>query len=318
MTPARASRVRLIVAFLAVYLIWGSTYLAIRIAIGSVPPLLMGSIRFLLAGSIMYAWGRLTTKVRTSGAEWRASLIAGVLLLFGGNGAVIWSEQRVPSGIAALLVAVVPLWMVLLDWARPGGERPRAGVFVGLALGLVGLGVLVGPGAVLGGGGADPLGAGVLMAGSLSWAVGSLFSRHAPRPSSAIIGAGIQMLGGGVALGIAGLASGELSGFHPATVTFRSALAVGYLITFGSLIGFTAYLYLLRHTTAAKAATYAYVNPVVAVILGWAIAGEPLTVRTIIAAAVILASVAIISTLGGRRTVRTTPAAPGPERRKAA
>lgn len=312
-------KARLLVAFLLVYVIWGSTYLAIRVAIGSIPPLVMGSIRFLIAGTAMWAWARLTTGARASRAEWRGGLIVGTLLLFGGNGAVIWSEQRVPSGIAALLVAVVPLWMVLLDWARPGGTRPRNAVFVGLALGLAGLALLVGPGGFNGGGGVDPIGAGVLMLGSLSWAFGSLYSKKAPRASSPILNAGIQMLGGGAALAITSLATGEFAQLHLANVTLRSGLALGYLITFGSLVGFTAYLYLLAHTTPAKASTYAYVNPVVAVFLGWAIAGEPVTVRTLVAAAVILASVALISLRGGSGKVKSAPAEPpGAEPRRAA
>lgn len=302
-------KVRLLMAFLLVYALWGSTYLAIRVAIGSMPPLVMGSIRFLLAGTAMWAWARLTTGATATRAEWRGGLIVGTLLLFGGNGAVIWSEQRVPSGIAALLVAVVPLWMVLLDWARPGGTRPRNAVFAGLALGLVGLALLVGPGA-FGGGGVDPIGAGVLMIGSLSWAVGSLYSKKAPRASSPTLNAGMQMLGGGAALAIASLASGEIGQFHPRAVTLGSAAALGYLIVFGSLIGYTAYLYLLAHTTPAKASTYAYVNPVVAVFLGWAILGEAVTPRTILAAAVILASVALISARGGAGRTTSAPAEP--------
>lgn len=302
-------KARLLLAFLLVYVLWGSTYLAIRIAIGSMPPLVMGSVRFLIAGTAMWAWARLTTGAKASRAEWRGGLIVGTLLLFGGNGAVIWSEQRVPSGIAALLVAVVPLWMVLLDWARPGGARPRAAVFVGLGLGLLGLALLVGPGA-FGGGGVDPIGAGVLMVGSLSWAFGSLYSKKAPRAGSPILNAGIQMLGGGVALAIASVASGELAQLHPAAVTLRSAAALAYLIVFGSLVGYTAYLYLLSHTTPAKASTYAYVNPVVAVFLGWAIAGEPVTPRTLVAAAVILVSVALISVRGGAPSIKRTPAEP--------
>lgn len=312
-------KVRLLVAFLLVYVIWGSTYLAIRLAIGSIPPLVMGSIRFLVAGTAMWAWASLTTGARASRAEWRGGLIVGTLLLFGGNGAVIWSEQRVPSGIAALLVAVVPLWMVLLDWARPGGTRPRNAVFAGLALGLAGLALLVGPGGFSGGGGVDPVGAGVLMLGSLSWAFGSLYSKKAPRASSPILNAGIQMLGGGAALAIVSLATGEFAQLHIATITLRSALALGYLITFGSLVGYTAYLYMLAHTTPAKASTYAYVNPVVAVFLGWAIAGEPVTVRTLVAAAVILASVALISLRGGSGRAKSAPAEPpGAEPRRAA
>lgn len=290
-------RARLLTAFAAVYLIWGSTYLAIRFAVETLPPLLMAGVRFTLAGAVILLWARLVQgrKPPTS-TDWRTGLVSGALLLLGGNGAVVWSEQRVPSGIAALLVAVVPLWMVLLDWMRRGGTRPGAAVFVGLTLGLVGLGVLVGPDALAGnGGGVSLSGAGVLMAGSFSWAVGSLYTKRAPRPSTANNGSGTQMFAGGLCLILAATVGGELSQLDLAHASSRSLLGFLYLIVFGSLIGFTAYVYLLSHTTAAKAATYAYVNPVVAVLLGWAFADEPVTGRTLAAAAVILAGVAIIT-----------------------
>jgi drug/metabolite transporter (DMT)-like permease len=289
-------RARLMAAFAAVYVIWGSTYLAIRFAVETLPPLLMAGARFTIAGTLLLLWSRFVQHAeRPSRSDWRTGLVSGALLLLGGNGAVVWAETRVPSGIAALLVAVVPLWMVLLDWLRPGGRRPATAVFVGLALGLVGLGLLVGPDALHGGGPVNVAGALVLMAGSLSWAVGSLFTKSAPRASTGLNGSGAQMLAGGACLLLVGLALGELGQFDPAHVSGRSMLGFLYLVTFGSLVGFTAYFYLLSHTTAAKAATYAYVNPVVAVLLGWAFAHEPLTPRTLLAAAVILAGVAIIT-----------------------
>jgi drug/metabolite transporter (DMT)-like permease len=290
-------RARLLAAFAAVYVIWGSTYLAIRFAVETLPPLLMAGARFTIAGLILLLWSRLVQRaVRPSRSDWRTGLVSGALLLVGGNGAVVWAETRVPSGIAALLVAVVPLWMVLLDWWRPGGRRPGAPVFAGLALGLVGLGLLVGPDAMHGGSGAvSTVGAVVLIAGSLSWAAGSLFTKQAPRATTSINGSGTQMFAGGLCLLIAGTFGGELAQLDLAHVAERSVLGFLYLVVFGSLIGFTAYFYLLSHTTAAKAATYAYVNPVVAVLLGWAFAHEPLTMRTVLAAAVILAGVAIIT-----------------------
>jgi drug/metabolite transporter (DMT)-like permease len=291
-------RARLIAAFAAVYLVWGSTYLAIRFAVETLPPLLMAGARFVIAGGILLLWARL--RGRAGGPtkmDWTTGLVSGALLLLGGNGAVVWAEQMVPSGIAALLVAVVPLWMVLLDWLRPGGRRPAAAVFVGLALGLAGLALLVGPSALGGSGGGtiSLVGAGVLMVGSLSWAVGSLYTKRAPRPSSANNGSGTQMLAGGLCLLLVGVLSGEVSRLDLGHASSQSVLGFLYLVSFGSLIGFTAYVYLLAHTTAAKAATYAYVNPVVAVLLGWALAHEPVTPKTLIAAAVILASVAIIT-----------------------
>jgi drug/metabolite transporter (DMT)-like permease len=289
-------RARLIAAFAAVYLVWGSTYLAIRFAVETLPPLLMAGSRFVLAGLILMAWARWREGASApSRIEWRTGMISGALLLLGGNGAVAWAEQRVPSGIAALLVAIVPLWMVVLEWMRPGGRRPALAVFAGVTLGLVGLLLLVGPDSLRGGSGANSIGALVLVIASLSWAAGSLYTKWAPRASSGTVGAGTQMLAGGLLLMLAGVVFGEPARLDLAHVSSRSILGFAYLVTFGSLIGFTAYLYLLAHTTAAKAATYAYVNPVVAVLLGWAIGHEPVTARTLLAAAVILAGVAIIT-----------------------
>jgi drug/metabolite transporter (DMT)-like permease len=289
-------RARLIAAFAAVYLVWGSTYLAIRFAVETLPPLLMAGARFVLAGAIVLAWARLRERSPApSRSDWRTGVISGALLLLGGNGAVAWAEQRVPSGIAALLVAIVPLWMVLIDWLRPGGRRPAIAVFVGVALGLVGLLLLVGPDSLRGGSGSNAFGALVLVLASLSWAAGSLFTKWAPRATTGTIGAGTQMLAGGVLLLVGGVVAGELSRLDVAHASTRSLLGFAYLVTFGSLIGFTAYVYLLAHTSAAKAATYAYVNPVVAVLLGWAIGHEAVTMRTLLAAGVILAGVAIIT-----------------------
>ena len=291
-----AMRARLIAAFAAVYVIWGSTYLAIRFAVETLPPLLMASARFVIAGVIVLLWARLRDGAAwPTRVEWRVGLVGGALLLLGGNGGVSWAEQRVPSGIAALLVAVVPLWMVLLDWLRPGGERPRAAVFAGVGLGLVGLALLVGPDAIRSGSGTDAVGAVVLVLASLSWAAGSLYTKFAPAASSTTVGTGVQMLAGGLALLAASVVAGEPARLDLAHASTASIVAFLYLLTFGSLIGFTAYVYLLAHTTAAKASTYAYVNPVVAVLLGWAIGHEPVTSRTVLAAAVILGGVAIIS-----------------------
>jgi drug/metabolite transporter (DMT)-like permease len=302
--PREQSRARLLAAFAAVYLVWGSTYLFIRFAVETLPPFVMAGARFVVAGAILYAWARARGAPTPSGAEWRGAAVAGLFLLLGGNGAVVWAEQRVPSGVTALLVATVPVWMVLLDWLRPDGVRPRAGVFAGLALGLVGLAMLVGRGA-FGGGGADLVGAVVLLIGSILWATGSLYVRHNPRPSSALVSNAVQMLAGGAALFAVGTMAGELGRLDLAAASTRSLLSLLYLVIAGSLIGFTAYTYLLQVSTPAKVSTYAYVNPVVAVFLGWAFAGEEITARTLVAAAVILAGVAIItmaSAEGGARS----------------
>jgi drug/metabolite transporter (DMT)-like permease len=297
-TAAKAPpRARLLAAFAAVYVIWGSTYLFIRFAVETLPPFVMAGARFAVAGAILYLWARMRGAPAPTRAEARGAAIAGLFLLLGGNGAVAWAEQRVPSGVTALLVATLPVWIVLLDWMRPGGVRPRAGVFAGLALGLVGLTLLVGRGA-LDDGGADLVGAGVLLLGSILWATGSLYVRHNPRPSSALVTNAVQMLAGGAALLLAGTVAGELTRLDLGAASTRSLLSLLYLIIAGSLIGFTAYTYLLQVSTPAKVSTYAYVNPVVAVFLGWAFAGEEITARTLLAAAVILAGVAIITVAG--------------------
>ena len=272
----KPNRAHVLAAFAALYIIWGSTYLAIRYAVMTIPPFLMGGVRFLIAGSLLYAWTRSRGAPKPTGAEWRAALVTGVLLLVGGNGAVLWSEQHVASGLVALIVAIVPLWMVVLDWLRPGGQRPVPAVFVGLALGLVGLALLIGPDAFASDGvrRLDLAAALVPVAGSLLWALGSIFSRYAPRPTSAVLATGIQMLMGGVAFLVVSVLAGEPRHFSVGHLTTASVVGFLYLVTFGSLLGFTAYIYLLGATTPAKASTYAYVNPVVAVTLGVTLLGE--------------------------------------------
>jgi drug/metabolite transporter (DMT)-like permease len=282
-------------AFAAVYVVWGSTYLAIRYSVETIPPFLMGGTRFLVSGLLLYGWARARGAPKPTGVQWRDATIAGVLMLCFGNGAVAWAEQRVPSGLAALLVAVVPLWVVIVDWARPHGVRPSASVMLGVVVGFAGLVVLVGPATLTGHGVVDATAAIVLVAASLAWAAGSVFNRHGSRPESAAMSTGIQMLGGSVGLILVGVLRGEMSQLQVSQISVNSWLGWIYLVTFGSLVGFTAYIYLLKAVSAAKASTYAYVNPLVAVFLGWAIAGESVTSRTLMAAAIILVGVAMIS-----------------------
>ena len=286
-------------ALSAVYIVWGSTYLAIKYAVATIPPFLMGGTRFLLSGLILFAWARARGAPRPTRREWRDSAIVGALLLCAGNGAVAWAEQRVPSGITALLVASVPLWMVVLDWIRPHGRRPAVIVAFGLIVGLGGVAVLALPGSPRSAGPVDGVGSLLLLFGSISWAAGSIYSRHGARPTSAQMATGLQMITGSGALFVVSATAGELSRFHPSAVTLPSIIGWAYLVTFGSLVGFTAYVFLLRETTPAKATTYAYVNPIVAVFLGWAIAGESVSPRTVIAAVIIVASVVIITIAGG-------------------
>ncbi|HEX6132678.1 MAG TPA: drug/metabolite exporter YedA [Longimicrobiales bacterium] len=293
--PTTPSRTKILAAFAAVYLIWGSTYLAIRYAIETLPPFLMAGTRFLAAGALLYAWSSVRAPRRPTRGEWSAALVIGALLLLGGNGAVVWAEQTVPSGVAALLVAITPCWMVLLDWVWHGSARPGARTILGLLLGFGGIVLLIGPSAIAGAGHVPVAGAAVLMLGSLSWATGSIYSKRAQSPPGGLLFTGMQMLCGGALLVVAGTVTGELTRLDPAAVSLRSLLALGYLLVFGSIIGYTAYVWLLRVSTPARVSTYAYVNPVVAVLLGWAIAGEALTPRMGVAAIVIIAGVALIT-----------------------
>jgi drug/metabolite transporter (DMT)-like permease len=307
MAAPLSRRTKLWLAFAAVYVVWGSTYLAMKFAVVTIPPYLMAGSRFLISGVILYAWARWRGAPNPSHREWRDAAIVGSFLLAGGNGAVGWAVQKVPSGIAAVLVASVPLWMVLIDWARPRGPRPSRLVSVGLVIGLAGVAVLALPGGTGGRDGANLVGAVVLIVGSIAWAAGSIYSRQAAHPKSAEMYTGLQMITGSLVLLLMSVGAGDWSRFHPAAVTMQSFLGWAYLVTFGSLLGFTAYIYLLRETTPAKATTYAYVNPVVAVLLGWAFAGESITLRTIIAAGIILASVAMISLAATPASDHTDP-----------
>lgn len=313
-SPPRPGRTRIALAFAAVYVIWGSTYLGILYAIESIPPFLMAGTRFLVAGAVLYLWARLTGGTRPSKAEWIATGSTGILMLAVGNGAVTWSEQRIPSGLAALFVATVALWMVLLEFLRKNGTRPTRLSILGLLLGFGGVAVLVGPAALTNTRDLDVLAALVLIGASLSWAAGSVYSRVLPRPASAPLGSGMQMLAGGLVLGIVGVSSGELGQLDVAAVTTRSVLSLAYLIVFGSLVGFTAYAWLLRVCTPAAVATYAYVNPMVAMLLGWLIAGEQFGPRMILAAAIILSGVALINRASARPAAKTSGSPPAPDR----
>jgi drug/metabolite transporter (DMT)-like permease len=296
MPQATPSPVKLLLAFAAVYVVWGSTYLAILFAIETLPPFLMAGVRFVVAGGLLYAWVWATGGgARPTREQWVATAIVGVLLLLCGNGLVVWSETRVASGVTALLVGTVPCWMVLLDWLRRGGTRPSAQVVVGLTLGLGGLVWLIGPDALMGGGRPDLFGAAAVVLASFAWAAGSIYSRQANMPSSPFLSTAMQMLAGGVALLALGLMLGEPWRFTPASFSLRSIAALAYLIVFGSIVAFTAYVWLLRVSTPARVSTYAYVNPVVAVLLGWALANEALTMRMAIAASIIVSGVALIT-----------------------
>ncbi|NLF13008.1 MAG: drug/metabolite exporter YedA [Anaerolineaceae bacterium] len=308
--PEVPARWRVPAAFAAVYTIWGSTYLGIRFAVETLPPFLMAGTRFLIAGTILYAIMRRRGAPAPIRLHWRSAFIVGALMLLAGNGGVVWAEQVVPSSIASLMVATVPLWMVIFNWVRGDRIRPTAGVAAGLAMGMVGILLLVSAGRGGGGQTFNAAGLVVLSVGSLSWAIGSLYSRRAPLPGEALLGTAMEMLAGGALLFLAGLVTGEAGHIAWQNVSSRSVLALVYLILLGSLIGFSAYIWLLRNSTPARVSTYAFVNPIVAVFLGWGLGGEPLTARTLIAAAVIVGGVALITTY----QPRTAPAR-GPDPR---
>lgn len=309
MTAPPPSRVKVVLAFAAVYIIWGSTYLGIRLAIETLPPFLMAGTRFSLAGAILIIWAILKgQRSMPPLAMWRRALVIGGLLLLGGNGGVTWAEKYVATGLAALLVATEPLWVVLLNWSI-SRQRPNSRVLLGVLIGLSGVAMLVGDGLKSSGNSRWSLiGGGVVLIAAFSWAAGSVYSNRRPIEAPTLMAAGMQMFSGGALLFLLAAGTGDVQRLNFANASWTSIGAFFYLLLFGSLVGFTAYSWLLNNVTPARAATYAYVNPVVAVLLGWLIAGEPLTSQMLISAAVIIGSVIIITTFGRDHTPETAPA----------
>lgn len=307
---ARPSRARLFAAFAAVYVLWGSTYVAIKFAIETLPPFTMAGLRFVGAGTLFFAWTVARGAPRATARQWRSAAIAGALMMMASNGLVCWAERRVDSSLASILVATVPLWIMMLDWARPLGRRPGSRAITGVAIGLAGVAILLWPES--GGVRLDTFGVVALLVAPLCWAFGSLYIRTADLPKSMIQAAAMQMLCGGALQLLLGFALGELSGFEPANVSAKSVWSLFYLLVAGSLLGFTAYVYLLRHTTPVRASTYAYVNPLVAVILGVWLANETFTLTQLVGAAVVL--VGVVLTLTAASTSRAQPATPPPPR----
>lgn len=295
-----ATRWRVVAALAVVYVVWGSTYFAIGEAVRTIPPFLMASARFAVAGGILFWWRRHRGVPRPTHRQWRSAAFVGGLLLAGGNGCLSWSEQRMPSGLAALIFAITPAAVVALEWLRPRGRRPALSVVAGLAVGLAGMVLLVGPARLEAARNADLLTTIVCVLAPCFWAVGSLCGRDAAQSPDLFLASAMQMLAGSVGLVVLAVATGEFAAFAPAAVTLRSAAAWAYLVVFGSLAGFTAYSYLIRTTTAAVATTNTYVNPVVAVGLGWALGGEVVTGRVLLAAALLLGGVALITLWRGR------------------
>ena len=289
---------KVIVAFAAIYLIWGSTYLAIRFAIETLPPFSMAAVRFTVAGGILYAIARPRTQ-RPTRLNWVAAGVVGTLLLAGGNGAVVWAEQWIPSGLTALIVGTVPLWMVLFDWLFAGAPRPSKVLVAGLVWGLCGVGLLL-TSTEMGAQSREGLWGGIAVLGAaVSWAAGSIYARHASLPRSPLLATAMQMIVGGLVLALVAAIAGEGGQLHLSAFSMKSILALAYLIVFGALVAFTAYIWLLRVSTPARVSTYAYVNPAVAVLLGWLLANERLDARAALAVLIILSAVALVSMKGG-------------------
>lgn len=284
------------IALLALYIVWGSTYLAIRFSVETIPPFLHASLRFLISGAILYIWRRAAGDPAPTLSHWKSTAIVGTALLLGGNGLVAWAERSVPSGIAALVIATSPFWLTLFESLRSGGTKPTWQAIVGLIVGFGGVFLLIGPAEITGAKESfDRFGTILLLLAALFWSLGSIYARNADMPKSTLLSTGMEMLTGAVALFLVSLVKGELNGFNFGLVSTRSWLGLAYLITFGSLIGFVSYGWLLHNAPVSLMSTYAYVNPVVAVFLGNLLADEPLNGRILMAAAIIIGSVVVIN-----------------------
>ncbi len=301
------------IALLAVYIVWGSTYLAIRFTVETVPPFLSAGIRFLVSGAILFVWRRAAGDALPTARQWRSTAIVGILLLLGGNGLVSFAELHIASGIAALILGTVPLWLVLIEAIRPGGVRPTPLAILGLLIGFGGIYLLVGPEDL----GSttlqfDAFGIGTIMLAAFLWSLGSIYSRGADMPSSSLMATGAEMLTGGIViLAFSGLV-GEWRGFDFTTVSTSSWIGLTYLIAFGSMVGFVSYIWLLQNAPVSLVATYAYVNPLVAVFLGAWLANETLNARILVAALIIIGSVALIN------QTKRKPKKPQPEKAQVA
>ena len=295
MSPG-APRAQIVAAYLVVYLVWGSTYLAIREAIATLPPLGMAGARFVLAGAILYIVAVLRGARQPTRRQWRMSLVIGALLLLGGNGSVVLAERKLSSGIAALLIATEPLSIVLLTWVFPGGTRPSLRTMVGVVCGIAGVVVLVSSRSGFGGTNIDLVGTGLVVLGGFSWALGSMLGSgiSAAERMPSLMASATQMLLGGTLLLFVSVAIGEPATFHLAAVSSRSVFSFFYLVVLGSLVAFSAYSWLVAIEPPQRVATYAFVNPAVAVLVGWAYAGEPVGPGTLVAGALITVAVMVI------------------------
>lgn len=282
-----------------IYFVWGSTYLGISLAIETMPPLIMAGTRFVIAGVLLLAWKWPRHGARPTWVHWRSALIVGTLMILGGNGGVTVAENYgVPTGFVALMIGAVPIWVTVLNWLLFGAPRPNGRMALGLAFGLSGLVLLVGPATLVSGEEAlDPVGVLLLVAAAMTWASGSLYARSASLPDQPLLATGMQMLMGGVAQFAVATFIGEWDDLTLSAISLESFIALVYLTLIGSLLAYSAYIWLLRNTAPTRAASYAYVNPVVAMVLGWAFLGEAITLRMVLAGAIIIGSVRVITSL---------------------
>jgi len=286
-----------LLAFATIYLVWGSTFLAIRIGVHEVPPFLLAALRFLLAGGAMVVWLRVRGVAAPTPREWRSSFLLAMLIFLSNYGLVFWAETRIPSGVTAVMQATIPAFIALAEIVVLGTQRLSWRLGAALTLGLAGVAVLTSSSMGLGGAAVDRISAGALLIASFSWSLGSVLTRRLPLPGSKTMSAGAQMLAGGVWLALAATALGETRGFDPRAVSPAAWLALLYLVVAGSIVAFTAYIWLIHHQSPTRVGTYAYVNPVVAVLLGYFAAGEPLGPRTVAGTACVLLSVLMITTM---------------------
>lgn len=304
MSSAAPRRSALLLAFATIYLVWGSTYLGIRVAIETMPPFAMAGARFLVAGALLLGFLLWRGSPRPTVRQWRINTVIGGFLLLGGNGLVVWAEQFVPSGVTALLIGVQPLFFVLTEWAWPGGTRPTLITMIALLLGFAGVAWLAAPWENGAHGGLHPIGVLAVLAACVFWALGSIYSRHAKHGADPFLASSLQMISGGLLLLLAASWHGDLARWDFAAISGRSWAAFTYLLVVGSLIAFSTFVWLMKHSPPARVATYAYVNPIVAVFLGWLILDEPVTARTFVAAAIIVGAVVLITTEKNRAATR--------------
>ena len=294
-------RWKTLLAFAIIYFVWGSTFLAIRVGVREVPPLLLAALRFLISGLVLYGWTRMRSERAPTRRQWMSAFLLALLIFVFDYGLLFWAEQRVPSGLAAVMMATIPVFMALSEIVILRTQRLTLRLSLALLIGIAGVVVLVNRSLNLGGAPIERTGALALIIGAISWSIASALTRKLPLPSSKVVSSAAQMLAGGILLTIASAIFGEFPRFHPSAVSLAAWLSLLYLIVAGSIVGFTAYVWLLHHESPTKVGTYAYVNPVVAVILGYFLAGEELGLRTILGTAFVLVSVIVITTTRGAK-----------------